>query len=81
MGLQLRLYLLVGLMLGILYVVILAVSQAMGVGGFVMYASLAAGLVLLQYLIGPSMVSWIMKIKYVSWTSKNEVIMLTRICP
>ncbi len=73
MGLQLRLYLLVGLMLGILYLVILAISQAMGVGGFVMYASLAAGLVLLQYLIGPSMVSWIMRVRYVSEKEQPEL--------
>ncbi len=66
MGLQLRLYLLLGLMLGILYAIILGISKLMGVGGFTMYASLAAGLVLLQYLIGPTMVSWIMKVKYVS---------------
>jgi len=73
MGLQLRLYLLVGLMLGILYAVILAISSAMGVGGFVMYASLAAGLVLLQYLIGPTMVSRIMKVKYVSEKEQPEL--------
>ena len=66
MGLQLRLYLLLGLMLAILYAVILAVSQAIGVGGFAMYSSLAVGLVVLQYLIGPKMVSWMMKVKYVS---------------
>ena len=73
MGLQLRLYLLVGVMLGILYVVILAISQAIGAGGFVMYAILAAGLVLLQYLIGPSMVSWIMRVKYVSEKEQPEL--------
>lgn len=66
MGLQLRLYLLLGVMLGILYVVILGVSNVIGVGGFVIYAVLAVGLMLLQYLIGPTMVSRIMRVKYVS---------------
>jgi heat shock protein HtpX len=57
MGLQLRLYLLLGLMLGILYVVILGISRAIGAGSFIIYAVLAVGLVFLQYLIGPRMVS------------------------
>jgi heat shock protein HtpX len=73
MGLQLRLYLLLGLMLGILYVVILGISSAIGVGGFVLYAALAVGLVFLQYLIGPTMVSWVMKVKYVSEREQPEL--------
>jgi len=73
MGLQLRLYLLVGAMLGILYLVILGIAQAVGVGGFAIYAIIAAGLVLLQYLIGPSMVSWTMKVRYVSEREQPEL--------
>ena len=73
MGLQLKLYLLVGLMLGILYAVILGISRLLGAGGIVLYAGLAAGLVLLQYLIGPRMVSWIMRVKYVSEKEEPEL--------
>jgi len=73
MGLQLRLYLLLGLMLGILYAVILGISSIIGAGGFVMYSSLAVGLVLLQYLLGPRMVSWIMRVKYVSEKEQPEL--------
>jgi len=65
-GLQLRLYLLIALMFAILYAVILAVSSAIGAGGFVMYAAIAVGLMLLQYLLGPSLVSRIMRVKYIS---------------
>ena len=73
MGLQLRLYLLLGLMLGILYVVILGISRAIGAGSFIIYAVLAVGLVFLQYLIGPRMVSWVMKVKYVSEREQPEL--------
>jgi len=66
MGLQLRLYLLLGLMFGILYAVILAISSVIGAGGFAIYAVIAVGFMLLQYLIGPSFVSRIMRFKYVS---------------
>jgi len=73
MGLQVRLYLLVGLMFGILYAIILGISSLLGAGGFVLYASLAAGLVLLQYLVGPAIVAAVMKIKYVSEREEPEL--------
>lgn len=73
MGLQLRLYLLLGLLLAILYAVILAISRAIGAGGFVAYAAIAVGLVFFQYLIGPNMVGWIMKVKYVSEKDEPEL--------
>ncbi|MFC2047001.1 hypothetical protein ACFLTK_01830 [Chloroflexota bacterium] len=73
MGLQLRLHLLLGLMLGILYVVILGISPSIGAGGFIIYAVLVIGLVFLQYLIGPRMVSWIMKVKYIPEKEQPEL--------
>ena len=53
-------------MFGILYAVILAISSVIGAGGFAIYAVIAVGFMLLQYLIGPSFVSRIMRVKYVS---------------
>lgn len=73
MSLQLRLYLLLGLLLAILYAIILAISQAIGVGGFMAYAFIAVGLVFFQYLIGPSMVGWVMKVRYVSEQEEPEL--------
>lgn len=73
MSLQLRLYLLLGVMLGILYVVILAVGSAIGVGGFLVYAILAVVMVVVQYLIGPWMVSLMMRVKDVSESQEPEL--------
>ena len=73
MGLQLRLYLLLGLMLGIFYLIILGVSYALGWHNFIFYAVLAVGLVFVQYLIGPWMVSKLMKVKYVSEQEQPEL--------
>jgi len=66
MWLQVRLYLLLGLMAAIIYGVIVGVASAIGVGGLVAYVVLALALVLLQYLIGPWVVGWTMRVKYVS---------------
>ncbi len=66
MWLQIRLYLLLGLMFAIVYAMIAAVAGSMGVGTFMFYGVLASVMLLIQYLIGPKMVEWSMGIRYVS---------------
>ncbi|HEX76968.1 MAG TPA: M48 family metalloprotease [Dehalococcoidia bacterium] len=66
MGLQLRMYLLLGLLFGIIYAIIVAVGSAVGAGFLWFYIIIAVGLIFLQYLIGPSMVKWTMRVQYVS---------------
>ena len=66
MWLQMRLYLLLGLLLAIIYGVIVGIASAIGVGSLLLYAILAILFVLLQYILGPSLVKWTMKVKYVS---------------
>jgi len=69
MWLQLRLYLLVGVLFAILYSIIAAIGFLLGVQGMMYYVFLigfAVILVLIQFLIGPKTVEWSMKVKYVS---------------
>ena len=73
MWLQVRLYLLLGLMFGILYALIAGVSAAFGISHFAYYAILSFVLVSIQYLIGPAIVGWAMKVKYVSEQEAPEL--------
>lgn len=66
MGLQTKMWLLVVLMFGILYGVITGIGSYMGVGSASTYITLAILFVGLQYLIGPSLVSMMMRVKWVS---------------
>ncbi len=66
MGLQLRLLMLLGLMFAILYGVIVVVGSLIGQGSLIVYVVIAVVMVGIQYLIGPSMVGWAMKVKWVS---------------
>jgi len=66
MWLQVRLYLLVGLLLAIVYGVMVAIASATGGANFTVFAIIAVGFVFLQYLIGPAIVGWTMKVKYVT---------------
>jgi heat shock protein HtpX len=62
-------WLLVVVMFGILYGVITGIGSYMGVGSATSYIVLAVVFMGFQYLIGPSMVSLMMRVK---WVSENE---------
>ena len=81
MWLQLRLYLLVGLLFAILYGIIAAIGYLIGVQGFSYYIFLigfAVALVFIQFMIGPKTVEWSMKIKYVSADEYPELHQMVR---
>jgi len=73
MWLQTRMYLLVALMFAILYGVITGLGTYMGAGNAMFYIVLAFGFIGLQYLIGPAIVGWTMKIKWVSEKEAPEL--------
>lgn len=69
MWLQLRLYLLVALLFAILYGIIFAIGWLLGLTGysFFIFTGFAAFvMVLIQFLIGPKIVQWTMRVKYVT---------------
>jgi heat shock protein HtpX len=58
--------LLLALLFAIIYGIVVFFGTAMGVGNFYFYLIISFGLMLIQYLIGPKIVEWTMKIKYVT---------------
>ncbi len=73
MWLQTRMYLLVALMFAILYGVITGLGSYMGVGNAIFYLVLALVFIGFQYLIGPSIVGWTMRIKWVAEKEEPEL--------
>jgi len=61
------------LLFGILYGVIAGVGTWMGTGSAITYIVLAFGFLGFQYFIGPSLVAWTMKIKWVSDKEEPEL--------
>ena len=69
MWLQARLYLLIGLMFAILFGIFVGIGyylQITGLSFYLFITGLAVGFVFLQFIIGPKIVEWSMKVKYVS---------------
>jgi len=68
--LKLRMWLLMTILFGIVYALVAAISFYFGISNFIFYGVVAVGFVLLQYMIGPSIVQLTMGVKYV--TEKEE---------
>lgn len=66
MWLQVRMYLLIAVLFGIIYALVSLVGAAMGIGNFLFYGILASAMMLAQYMLGPKIVEWSMKVEYVS---------------
>ncbi|MDD5094045.1 MAG: zinc metalloprotease HtpX [Dehalococcoidia bacterium] len=71
--LRIRMYLLVVLLFAILYGVFIGIGTALGAGGMGFYIGLAFFMTLLQYMIGPALVAWSMKVKWVSESEAPEL--------
>ncbi|MFC1901271.1 zinc metalloprotease HtpX [Chloroflexota bacterium] len=73
MWLQTRMFLLVALLLGILYGVFVGLGEVTNTGGHMAYIILALVFLGFQYLIGPSIVGWSMKVKWVTEKEAPEL--------
>ena len=73
MWLKTRMFLLVAILFGILYGVIAGIGTWMGAGSALWYVGLAFVFLGIQYLISPSLVSLMMRIKWVSEQEEPEL--------
>ena len=63
-SLKLRMWLLTAVLFGIIYAVITMIGTSMGMNNFYFYLVAAFVMMLIQYMIGPKIVEWSMRVKY-----------------
>lgn len=63
--LQLRMWLLLAVLFAIVYAVVAMIASMMGVSNFYFYLMFSFVLMFIQYLVGPKLVEWSMRIRYV----------------
>jgi len=63
--LRVKMYLLLGVLFAVIYAVMTVIGLYLGIANFYFYFILSLGLMFLQYMIGPKIVEWSMKVKYV----------------
>ena len=64
--LQLRLMMLVAALFGIVFAIITMIGTYLGINNFLVYVFAAVAVMFFQFLIGPKMVEWTMRVKYVT---------------
>ncbi|MDP3790979.1 MAG: zinc metalloprotease HtpX [Candidatus Omnitrophota bacterium] len=62
--LKLRMYLLMAVLFAIIYAIVSMVGVYLGVTNFYFYLGISLVMMLVQYMIGPKMVEWSMKVRY-----------------
>ena len=64
-SLQLRMWILLGILFAIVYAVVVAVGSYMGISNFYVYLAISLAMMFIQYMIGPKLVEWTMRVRYV----------------
>lgn len=63
--LKLRMWLLLIILFGIVYAVVSWISYAAGITNFYFYLILSLAMMFIQYMLGPKLVEWTMRVRYV----------------
>lgn len=63
-SLHMRMGLLLALLFAIVYAVVVMAGTAMGVGGFYFYLFVSLAMMFIQYMVGPKIVEWSMRVRY-----------------
>jgi len=63
-SLKIRMWLLTAILFAIIYAVISAISYSLGIGNFYFYLILSFAMIFIQYMIGPKIVEWSMRVRY-----------------
>jgi len=63
--LKLRMYFLLAVLFAIIYAIMVIIGSYMGISNFYFYLVLSLVLMLIQYMVGPKLVEWSMRVKYI----------------
>lgn len=72
-SLQTRMFLLLTVLFAIIYAVIVMIGTAMGIGNFYFYLVISVLMMVGQYLIGPKIVEWSMRVRYIKRQDAPEL--------
>ncbi|MDD3906295.1 MAG: zinc metalloprotease HtpX [Candidatus Omnitrophica bacterium] len=77
-ALRLRMWLLTTVLLGIIYAIITVIGTQLGIGNFYFYLVLSLVMMLIQYMMGPKLIEWSMRVKYLKPGENPELETMVR---
>ena len=63
--LKIRMFLLTALLFAIIYAVVVMIGSSLGITNFYFYLILSLAMMFIQYMLGPKLVEWTMRVKYI----------------
>ena len=72
-SLKIRMYLLTAILFAVIYAIISMISAYLGIGNFYFYLVLSLVIMLGQYMLGPKIVEWTMRVKYLGDDERPEL--------
>ncbi|MBU1999240.1 MAG: M48 family metalloprotease [Candidatus Omnitrophica bacterium] len=78
-SLHLRLWFLLTVLFGIIYTLIVLIGTHMGYGDFYFYLIVSLGLMFIQYMLGPKLVEWSMRVKYIKRQDNPKLFQMVEI--
>ncbi|MFH1691190.1 MAG: zinc metalloprotease HtpX [Candidatus Omnitrophota bacterium] len=70
---KLRMFLLLAVLFGILYAAATMIGMSLGITNFYFYLGLSFVFIFIQFMVGPKMVEWSMRVKYVEKTQYPQL--------
>lgn len=77
-GLKIRMYLLTAILFAIIYAIISAISYSLGISNFYFYLVLSLVIMFIQYMLGPKLVEWSMRVRYIGENEHPELHQMVR---
>ncbi|HAH22068.1 MAG TPA: peptidase [Candidatus Omnitrophica bacterium] len=72
-GLQFRMWLLIAVLFSIIYGVVVTVGYSLGIVNSWVYLFLSLAMLFIQYMIGPKIIEWSMRVKYVTKSEQPQL--------
>ena len=77
-SLRLRMWLLTTILLGIIYAIITVIGTHFGIGNFYFYLGISIVMMLVQYMLGPKLIEWSMRVRYLKDGENPELQSMVR---
>ncbi len=77
-SLKLRMWLLTTILLGIIYAIITVIGTHLGIGNFYFYLILSLVMMFAQYMFGPKLIEWSMRVRYLKDGENPELQSMVR---
>ncbi|MBU0633770.1 MAG: M48 family metalloprotease [Candidatus Omnitrophica bacterium] len=76
--LNLRMYVLLALLFAFIYAIVSMIAHSLGIESFILYVVIAFVIIGIQYLLGPKLVEWSMRVRYIKEGEQEKLFLMVK---